>query len=73
MSEFDGADCIQTFEQSKADLEAIEQKLAKRFGIKDNIRATLIIKDLAGTLIEYELVADWHEAYSCYVDWLKNP
>lgn len=68
----DLADCIVTFEQTKERLENIEQELAKRLNIKDNIRETLIKLDMDNKLIEDELVAEWYCAYSSYLDYLER-
>ena len=66
-------DCIQTFEQTRDDLEEVERKLASKYGIRDrkHIRRTLIALDQQGTLIEDELVAHWHDLYSSYLDWAR--
>lgn len=67
----DISECLQTYEDVCKELEAIEQRLAIRFGIEKNIRQTLIELDCANLLEEGELVADWHEYYSAFKNWKR--
>ena len=62
------ADCIKRVDQTIARLQAIEAKLAKRLGLVSNIRDQLLELAKSGQLIEDELVADWHDAYSSYLN-----
>jgi cytosine/adenosine deaminase-related metal-dependent hydrolase len=64
----DSEGCVITFDQAKEELEEIERKLARRQGIKRQVRRTLIEQIRNGTLVEDELVAQWHDAYSSYLD-----
>ncbi len=69
-------ECIETFEDIKQQLEAVELKLAKRFNIlttksSEHIRSTLIKMSRANELVEDELVRDWHDLYASYQDWIK--
>lgn len=68
------ADCIQHVDLNLARLQAIEAQLAERLGLipNFNIREQLVVLDLGGQLIEDELVADWHEAYSSYLDDIRE-
>lgn len=68
----DWSECFITFEQSQAELEGIEKKLAARLGIQENVRETLILLDKNNKLVEDDLVADWHSALSSYLDYLEN-
>jgi len=68
-SDFDG--CIITFEQAKKELEEIECSLAKRYGIKKEVRSTLIELTQRDELVEDKLVSQWHAAYSCYSEWVR--
>lgn len=69
----DWSDCIDTMEKSKARLEAIEAKLAERFGLTGDVREQLSQMDRENRLVEDELVADWHQELSWYTDWVENP
>ncbi len=69
----DWRDCIITFEMTKARLEAIEAKLAERFGLTGDVRAQLIVMDKTNELEEDDLVADWHCELASYYDWIENP
>lgn len=68
-SDFEG--CVMTFDQVKEELEEIERNLARRQGIKRQVRRTLIEQIRNGTLVEDELVAQWHDAYSSYLEWTR--
>jgi len=72
MNDLDG--CVVTFEQTRTELEAVEQRLAERLQIKSKcIRCALIEMDIKNILDEDELVRDWRSSYSSYIDWLENP
>ncbi len=72
MNEFDGC-IVVTFEEAKEQLEEIERQLAIKLSITDpNIRDALIQLDRDGKLIEDELVADWHDLYSRYQNFLRH-
>lgn len=62
---------------SRADTEReiakIEEKIAERFGISSNVRATIMDMCRKGKMVEDELVADWHDAYSSLHDWDIHP
>lgn len=73
LDEDDWSDCIVTFEMTKARLEAIEARLAERFGLTGDVREQLIAMDEDNRLVEDELVADWHCEMASYIDWLENP
>lgn len=66
-------DCIQTYQMMYDALIAVEQKLATRFKFDTNdhqlIRQKLIEMDKKNELVEDEVVADWHDLYSSFVDW----
>lgn len=66
-------DCAITLEESKNKLEAVEARLAERFNLHGDIRSQLIEMDKNNLLVEDELVADWHDLYSWYMDWLRHP
>lgn len=66
-------DCVVTFEQTKASLEAVEVKLADRLGLQgSNVREQLLSLDRDNRLVEDELVADWHGFLASYLDWLSH-
>lgn len=68
----DLSECVVTFEQTREELEEIERRLAERYELRGKpIRLALIEMDKKGLLREDELVADWHEAYSSYLDWVQ--
>lgn len=60
-------DYFDTFEKSKARLEAIEATLAARFGLTGDVRAQLREMDLENRLVEDRVVADWHCALSWHI------
>lgn len=64
--------CVVTFDQIKERLESLEKILAQRFGILENVRATLVVMDITNTLVEDEVVAEWHSAYSSYLNSLRH-
>jgi hypothetical protein len=68
----DFADCVETYEQAKAKLEDVEDKLAQNLKLRrQTVRRELIAMDRRGELVEDELVALWHDLYSSYVDWTR--
>src|SRR4051812_9870977 len=69
MNELDG--CIRTLDQTQNELADIEHQLAIRYDIRRNVRRVLIERDRAGELPEDELVADWHDVYSAYLNYLR--
>lgn len=69
---FEDLDCVVTFADCVRDLEAVETKLAARFNLTGNIRNQLIAMDRANNLLEDELVADWHDLYSSYMEWIRH-
>lgn len=72
MNEFEGC-IIVTFEQAQSELEEIERQLAIRHSITDvNIRDALIKLDRENNLVEDELVADWHDLHSRYLNFLRH-
>jgi hypothetical protein len=66
----DEFDCIVSFEQTERELAEVENEIAIKLGLTENIRATLLELDKLNCLVENELVARWHELYASYVDWL---
>src|SRR5262245_16925166 len=69
MSDLDG--CTVTFDQTRAELEAIERRLANELGITRLVRRALIERDRAGKLGNSDLAADWRAAYSSFLDWVR--
>lgn len=60
----------QTFEQAQKELYEIELQLAKKLNLPTLlISENLLELDLAGELVEDELVSRWHEVYSRYKNW----
>jgi hypothetical protein len=53
----------------KAELEGIETKLAERLGLTLPCRNELVRRARAHTLDEDELVRDWHETLSSYLNY----
>jgi hypothetical protein len=71
MKELSG--CVITFEQTRIRLERVERQLAERLKLGPrNIRGTILKLIRAGRLPEDELVAEWNEQYSNYMDWVVN-
>lgn len=71
MSDLD--ECIRTFDQTRAELERVEAKLAIELGLNvKNVRRTLLEMDFLGKLEETLLVADWHQLYASYSDWIES-
>ena len=67
------ADCAQTFDEVKDELESIEQKLALRLQIPiKQCRLVLIARLHSGELEEDSLVADWCEVYQSYLSYTDN-
>lgn len=64
-------ECLVTREQTEARLVLVESELADRLGIRENVRHTLIQLDKSNELVEDELVADWHDLYASYLDWVS--
>jgi hypothetical protein len=69
-SELDG--CVVTFDEIRDELIEIERKLAQRLGIRKQIRRTLIEMIRSGSLVEDEVVAQWHSTYAIYLDWTQS-
>jgi hypothetical protein len=72
----DLTDCFVTPEQTREELEELESQLARIYkleGSVEEIRQQLISLNLAGQLVEDELVADWHGAYASFLDWQRHP
>lgn len=71
MEKLDIKDCIDTFEKAQQRLENVEKQLAKQLKLNStkNIREQLITLAKSGKLVETRLVADWHDAYSWYINW----
>ncbi len=66
-------DCLDTFEKTQDELEAIELKLALRLGVSGGIiRRTLLRLDNENRLVEDELVRDWHATYARFVNWIDK-
>jgi hypothetical protein len=68
----DWSDCFVSFEQSKANLEAIEKQLGERLGLTGDIRVQLIALDRSNNLAEDSLVQDWHGALCAYLNDLEH-
>jgi hypothetical protein len=67
-------DCIDAKEKAEARLREIEWKLGERMKkfLLPFIHNQLISLDVTNNLPEDELVADWHDAHSNYVDWCRS-
>ncbi len=63
---------IMTFERALARLEKIEVELAARHEITSEVRQTLMARLKSGAIVEDELVADWHDAYASYLNFLRH-
>ena len=70
MDDDDG--CFVTVDDAHDRLLGIEQRLAARYGIRQNFRRALLALDRAGKLVEDELVADWHDAYDAFCSYLDD-
>lgn len=53
-------------------LTEVEALLAKRLDISNNVREELIRLAKSHQLVEDELVAEWYELYSSYLDDMEN-
>lgn len=63
-------ECFETFENTCNKLEAIEKLLAQRLNLQGNAREELLTLDKQNLLVEDEVVADWHDLYASYLDWI---
>lgn len=61
--------CIQNFSMVKKELEGIETQLSERLGIPMPCRNELVRRARAHVLEEDELVRDWHERLSSYLNY----
>ena len=59
---------IQTIDSVRTELEALEEILAVRFNLSENVRTQLFELDRANGLIEDEVVADWHCTLAIFLD-----
>ena len=67
------AECSQTFEEVREELEGLERVLADRLRIPfRQCRLTLLALNRAGQLEEDSVVADWYEAYQSYLNWTRD-
>ena len=68
------AECSQTYDQVKEELEGIERRLAPRLGVPvRECRLKLLALSRANELEEDALVADWYEAYQSYLNCTNDP
>ena len=73
LRQFDGwPEYFTSIEIVTEELEDIERQLGERFGVTENIREHLISLDKDDKLEEDSLVRDWHQVYSCYINWSKD-
>jgi hypothetical protein len=72
--DLDLTSCIRGFDETRRELERIEDMLAEQYGIdsRSRIRRTLLELELAGKLACDELVAEWQATYSRYLDWTED-
>lgn len=66
---FDFADCLDTEEECRAELAALEAKLAQLHGVEPS---ELVELDDAGVLGDTPLVADWRATEARMSDWLAE-
>lgn len=73
MSMADFSDCIQTFEQTKAALADVEDRLAKQLRLSRRIpvRRVLVALDDACELDDSPLVAEWRATYARFLEWAQ--
>lgn len=57
-----------TRQDAEKEIEELEQQIARRFNIKSDVRATIIQMVRDGKMVEDELVADWHDAFTMLRD-----
>jgi hypothetical protein len=69
----DLADCMTTLEQTKTELEALEAKLAEKYGLSPRmpVHDILVALDQVGELDHGELVADWRATFARFLDWAE--
>lgn len=68
----DFADCLDTPEGTKAELEALETQLADEYRLPRALaRALLLALDEMGKLEDSPLVADWRSTYFRFLDWAE--
>lgn len=68
----DFADCLDTLEGTKSELEALEAQLARKHGLPPaSARALLLALDTEGKLGDEPLVADWRATYARFLDWTE--
>jgi hypothetical protein len=64
--------CIETFESVRGRLRDIEGRIAVKLNLRSkNVRYQIIDLDRRGELGENELIADWHDLYASYCEWLR--
>ena len=66
-------DCIQTFDMLVTELTDVENQLAFRYNLTNDIRAQLLQMDKDNVLMEDQVVARWLELYTIYMNWIRNP
>lgn len=66
----DFADCFETYDQVKDELETTERELAGVLGVSfREVRRVLLIRTRKGDLKETEQVRRWEERYAAYRSW----
>ena len=66
-------ECIVTLEDTRRELDQIETLLASELGVaRARVRHELLTREVNGMLKHSQLIADWHQTYSCYLDWLTH-
>ena len=69
----DLAGCLVTFEDTQRELDDIEPLLALELGVAvTKVRNELLTREANGVLKHSQLIADWHQAYSSYLDWIAQ-
>jgi len=68
-------ECVETFAKTKTALLDVEERLGRTLGLPGSpseVHCHLLKLDRQGKLVESNLVADWHDLYASYLDWLAQ-
>lgn len=63
---------VVTMEQTRQELEALEQELAKELGIESRFRMNLLLMEMRGEIPNTDLAKRWQQTYDSWMDWLQQ-
>lgn len=66
----DFADCLDTEQGTRAEVDALEAEIKRRYGFEPN---DLVELDDAGMLEDSPLVSDWRATYARLSSWIADP